>query len=323
MVERNYKNPIEEFNLTIEEYGEYQRYVRECLEKGLPYHDLEGWAKIHCKGKYFRDLEKDKIKKKWLEKKNHTKELRDYILENYGSFSFSHYDELLSRNIEEQYIIRFLYLCTYLELNDTTNRIHYGKTNDGLATEKDLKEILKMDKKEKERTFERTKKAFIDYELIYINKDRTISVNSKYCTKGKIKDKDLLKESVKIMDEGIRDIYERATITEHKKLGLLIKLLPYINFNHNIICSNPTENDIEKIIPLNMKELCNKVGYNPTNSNRLKRDLFALTVNGELVVKITETGKAKFITINPRVYYKGTDKDKLKAIGDEFKVRKD
>ena len=169
MVERNYKNPIEKFNLTIEEYEEYQQYVRECLKKGIPYHDLEEWSEIHCKGKYFRDLEKKKNKKKWLEKKSHTKELRDYILENYGSFSFSHYDELLSRNIEEQYIIRFLYLCTYLELNDTTNRIHYGETNDRLATEKDLKEILKMDKKGKERTFERTKKALLDYELIYIN----------------------------------------------------------------------------------------------------------------------------------------------------------
>jgi hypothetical protein len=122
------------------------------------------------------------------------------------------------------------------------------------------------------------------------------------------------------MEEGIREIYEKAKPREHRRLALLMELLPYINFSHNIVCNNPNEKDIDKVDPFNLTEVMELAKY--TNLTKFKRDLLNLTVNEELVIKITETKNGKFIYVNPRIFYKGNNVNDLKACMNEFRVKK-
>ena len=123
-------------------------------------------------------------------------------------------------------------------------------------------------------------------------------------------------ESVRIFDEAIRELYERCTPREHKKLALLYKLLPYINNNWNIVCKNTHEENKDLIEPYELKDLVKLLGV--SNVTKLKNDLLKLTVNGQPVVMIQLVLNKSRILINPKVYYKGTRLDDVKNIEEDI-----
>lgn len=236
------------------------------------------------------------------------------IIREFGGFYFQKYEYVLKLELEKQFLTRYIYLCTYI---DYEGRLRFKSANNKgkLITVKDLPKVLGLS----EREARNTKNALVEHELIFINKDKTINVNPKYAIKGGMSRKEL-RGSVRAMEEGIREIYEKAKPREHRRLALLMELLPYINFSHNIVCNNPNEKDIEKVDPFNLTEVMELAKY--TNLTKFKRDLLNLTVNEELVIKITETKHGKFIYVNPRIFYKGNNVNDLKSCINEFKVKK-
>ena len=186
---------------------------------------------------------------------------------------------------------------------------------DRLLKEDDLFDLLLLGKTE----CYKTKKYFIDNELITINKNKTILINDKLCKKGKIvKTKSI--EVVRMFNDAIQELYKKSKPKEHKKLALLIKLLPMINLKYNIVCKNPSEENIENVEPYKMPELCELLGYEKSNASKLKRDLFKLTINDELVIGIFEKVNGKAIYVNPLLYYKGTRLEDINSLITMFKV---
>lgn len=238
------------------------------------------------------------------------------ILSEFGTFFFLKYKSILKMNIEKQMIFRYIYLCTFSRYD---GKIEYGNAKgDGkLARLKDLQEILKLSRREAMYV----RKVFIESGLIIVNEDKTISVNLEYAFKGKMEKKKELKGNViRMFEEAIRELYEKSDPREHKRLALLVELLPHINFTHNIICSNPTEKNIELVNPFTLKEVMEIAEY--SNITKFRKELLNVTVNGELAMKITETKYGKFIYVNPRIFYKGNSYEDLKACTNEFKVKK-
>ncbi|MGL5149686.1 MAG: hypothetical protein ACRC7N_03820 [Clostridium sp.] len=236
---------------------------------------------------------KEKVKE-ILEKKANQTEFHTHILEKYGHFYFNFYKRF--DNIERQYLFRFLYLCSYM------NYDNYLSNGVKLIKEGDLQELLNLKETEYNKTISILKKSC----LITINNNHTVSVNNKYCKKGKIIKNGKI-EVIRMFDNAIKELYKNAAPREHKKLALLIELLPYINLKYNIVCKNPNEEFRENITPYKMTELCALLGYDKTHSARLKKDLFKLRVNNEKVIGIFEDDDGKAIFINPRVMYKGTE----------------
>lgn len=228
------------------------------------------------------------------------------LIRKFGGFYFSCYKHLLKLKLDKQYMFRFVYLCTLMNYDC---RVVWGsaKGDNRLALEKDLQEILKLS----ERECRNTKNELIKHKLIIVNEDKTITINKKYGVRGKI-DKRKLQGSVRVMELGIKELYNKAKASEHKRLGLLIEILQYINFNYNILCHNPNESDKSKIKPMNLKELCKVVGYDEKNSNRLKNDLLKIKVNDKSAIAITFIDQGQAISVNPSIYYKGNDMQSLK-----------
>ena len=99
-----------------------------------------------------------------------------------------------------------------------------------MARLKDLQEILRLSRREAMYV----RKVFVENGLIIVNKDKTISVNLEYAFKGKMEKKKELKGNViRMFEEAIRELYEKSDPREHKRLALLVELLPHINFTHN------------------------------------------------------------------------------------------
>lgn len=236
------------------------------------------------------------------------------LIRSFGGFYFSCYKHLLKLKLDKQYMFRFVYLCTLMNYE---NRVEFGsaKGDNRLALEKDLQEILKLS----ERECRNTKNELIKHKLITINEDKTITINKKYSVKGNI-DKRKLKGSIRVMEKGIQELYNKAKATEHKKLALLIEVLPYINFHHNVLCHNPEESTLGKIQAITLKELCSIVGYDETKSTRLKNDLLKIKVNDEYAIGLFTKANGIHIYVNPKIYYKGNNVEDLKALMNMFRI---
>ena len=230
------------------------------------------------------------------------------MAEDLGSFSLVYYVRLTKLKIERQYILRFLYLITFM---DYKYRLIFGKCKMPML-EKDLLEVLGMS----EKYFFETKKVLIESGLLISNEKKELSVNEEIVRRGKIISK---KESfIRMYDKAIKEIYESATAREHKKLGLLVELLQYVNYSTNILCINPKESNINFLEAVSVKDLTEKFGY--SRIAMFKKTLFDITVQGEKAIMVATIGGKDIIVVNPKVFYKGKKIEELKGIENLFKV---
>lgn len=244
-----------------------------------------------------------------------------FIDDNFGSFFFNKYNKTLDKFIidgkyESAMAFRFVYLCSYM---DFENKLRFGSKFRGkdraYMVDKDLKEVLGLS----ERETRNTKKFLFDLGVLKVDSEGVLFIDKMYSKKGKITES-FNRESTRIFDDTIRKLYEEAKAIEHKKLGLFIKLLPYINFKFNIICYNPKEEIEELVKPMNMKEVCDIVGYAQKNSARLKRDMFNIKVNDKFIIGVFETGAGSSIVVNPSIFYAGNNIEELKWLNSIFRI---
>lgn len=267
--------------------------------------NTEDYKEGYLKGIQDAQTKKEVVKDIMLAKESQTS-FQKVLLDNYGSFYFNFYNRI---KIENQFLFRFMFVCSYMNYdNCLSNGVR-------LMKEDEFKSILKLG----DREYYKTKKCFLENGLISIDDKWNMLVDKKFCKKGEInKAKNV--EVIRMFNNAIQELYNKALPREHKKLSLLIEMLPYINYRYNVICSNPKETNVELIKPLKMSELCELLGYDKSNSSRLKRTLFSLRVNGEEVIGLFEKSCGKSIYVNPRVYYKGSEEEELNLLQDMFRI---
>lgn len=299
--------------LTFEYFKQFMINNETLKNNGEPHLTYDQWYHTIKEHEYTKHLKREehRANKQLIDNiENEKNEFEQLQSEYLGKFYFHFYNETLMLDIAPQYLVRFAYLCCYLDYND--NKIYFGKSNNKLAIEKDLKEIWKLGKDETRYT----KNALIDKGLIKINEDKTISVNKKYALKGNINNDKKLRGGVKMFECGIKELYENSKAIEHKRLGILMKLLPCVNYEYNVLCANPTETTKSKIIPLTMKDICRIVEYDESQSKRLQKELIKIRIDNKAVVMVhttsgMNTGETEAISINPMVYYKGHNSNAL------------
>lgn len=107
----------------------------------------------------------------------------------------------------------------------------------------------------------------------------------------------------------IRDLYNMFNGRSIKKLSVVYEILPYVNFNYNIICHNPDEVQQEKIIPMTLAELAQKLGY--ADHRKLIRALREIKLDNVSVFgffSVERDSRKKKVVVNPAVIYAGNGK---------------
>ena len=243
-----------------------------------------------------------------IQKRKSEDKFYKYIDKEIGSFYFNYYKRF-KPTIPTQYIFRFIYLCCFM---DYDNNLIWGESKQYMS-EKDMQEVLKLAKTE----FYTTKKTLLKNDLIQIVDD-SVKINKLYSIKGGI-NKNKKVEIVRMFENTIKDLYEKSLPREHKNVGILIKLLPFVNFRYNILCSNPREENLENIIALANKDLIEILDISkPTQLKLLK-----IKVNKEpAFIKVDNCYLKNVYVINPKIYYKGNDIDDLAGVINLFKVKK-
>lgn len=253
-------------------------------------------------------------------KKKKKDEFSKYMNSNFGSFYFNNYMKLLKKlNNNTALLFRFLYLCTYADYDGYLKYGNYSYgVNHGYMTEKDFDEVFKMSK----AMITKLKKELYDNNLIIKSKiDDRLIINGSFYTRGELCLGDML-ESSRVFDDGIKELYEKSNPREHKRIGVVIPLLPFLNKYHNILCNKPLERELKYIEPLTLREMCKIIGYDITNEDRLRKQLQNITVKNNPLVAYVSHAKARFFVVNPALFYKGNCLDDLKGVINLFKVEK-
>lgn len=258
---------------------------------------------------------------KGLSKRKSKEELRYYLDFSYGSFSFNRYKRVIDAFTSEGKFdgatcFKFMYLVTFM---DYDNKLRYGsKYGDKhreLMTVKDLSEVLRISPKQAIIV----KDKLTASGAVIIDNNDNMTINPELVYKGKL-NKTYKQNSARVFEDTVKELYERSNVREHARLAIFIQLLPYINIYHNSICFNPEEKDARLIEPLSMADICRVLGLAAKNARRTEGELFKISVAGEYIIgKFLRYGKYSYC-INPRLYYKGSNIEDLKALGNLFLI---
>lgn len=219
--------------------------------------------------------------------------IKQYINETCGDFYFNYY----SKTIDKEYLFRFMYLCTYMNYS---NYIEFGngKGNGKLVVKKDLKEILGI----KDQQFYSTINYFFKEKMIFEDEEGYIKVNPMLCNKGKMKKGASRYGVVRMFNNAIQELYRNSSTREHEKIGLLIKLLPHVNYKWNIVCANPSESDIRLIKPLKQKEICEILDIDKKTLSSIIKITILDGREGALI-KVSNAFVNNAYVMNPRFMY--------------------
>ncbi|WP_097032931.1 hypothetical protein [Clostridium tertium] len=267
------------------------------------------------------ETEKRTNQVKGLNKRKSKEEVYQYLDFRYGSFSFNSYKRVIELFTSQDKFdgatcFKFMYLVTFMDYdNKLRYGCKYGDKHREFMTLKDLPEVLRITGKQARIV----KDKLIALGAITIDNNDNITINPDLVSKGKL-NKGYKQNSARVFEETVRELYERSTAREHARLAIFIQLLPYINIYHNSICSNPEEKDARFIEPMSMPDICRVLGLNVEKASRTENELFKISVAGEYMIgKFLRYGKYSYC-INPRLYYKGSNIEDLKALGNLFLI---
>ena len=109
-----------------------------------------------------------------------------------------------------------------------------------------------------------------------------------------------------------RLMYLSTKINQHKLLGYVFMMLPYVNIRYNILCYNPFENVMDFIIPITMNNFCDYIGVGTEQVNRFRKNIETIifTFNGReqhflcfILSANVENKNHGMIMINPNILY--------------------
>lgn len=228
-----------------------------------------------------------------------------------GGFYMLYYNErLFDGLISDTHIARVIYLATFIEY-DTNKLVFYenGKINKPF-TERDIKEILGI---KKVQTYNEFKKEVLDSGIMTIT-DSGIYMSKTYFNKGK--DKGNKFYFMKMYIDTIRQLYEQTNTRQHKTLGHLFKLIPFIDYEYNILTNSPNTNDRIKERLMTKKDIAKLLNMDLKTYERVEQQLLKLTITfrdkkypliGAISIKALDTEmnrirKTNCYVVNPLIY---------------------
>lgn len=222
-------------------------------------------------------------------------------------------------NIERQNISRIIYLSTFIDFNTNQENllVRHGKNYKiQPLTRNDIKRLLRLEKDAFNQFMKDMKKNGLMYEA-----NEKFYLSDKYFTKGKSKFD--TKEYTRVFIDTTRFLYEHTTTRQHNTLSYVYQLIPYMNYELNIICSNPLEKDVLKLNKMSLKEICEMLGLKTDRKTLYK---FRETLR-KFYIKVDDrkyyvfahntirTGKIiDYYVVNPMVIWGGNNTDKMKEI---------
>lgn len=234
-----------------------------------------------------------------------------YDSQEHGGFTFMKTNEYLIESMQPETVGRLAFLSTYMPYGEQT--LVDDETNT-IITKSDLPYILHLSRPVINNFYDQCVSAGI-----MEDKGKQGLILKGVFFKGKSTDK----SRIKLYINTIRQLYKRLPKKNHKYFGYIIQLVPWINYEWNIVCHNPQETDCKLAKPMMLKEICSLLNYNAIHSYRLKEALTGIWFEWNntkqalcAIVNVnTEDGRQQGLIVNPHLVFAGTNFKKVEGFG--------
>lgn len=238
------------------------------------------------------------------------KELREHEQAN-GGYVFAFYNAMQKLgdrfpSLTQSDLARLMFLGTYASYNEGEVSHCYLRHDNGVKiTKKTLGELLGMSRNKYAEFFSR----LID-ENVLAELPEGLGVNPTVFYRGENVEE--IKgdfQYTRLFRKTARELYEKFNGRSVKKLGVLYSILPYVNFNFNILCHNPTQVINGKIETMKVKDLAEELGYD--DYKHLIKTMYEIKYDDQPVFKFVDDGKdrrSSYVIVNPNVIYAGNGK---------------
>ncbi|MGP4077295.1 hypothetical protein [Halobacillus sp. K22] len=204
-------------------------------------------------------------------------------------------------------LARLMFIGTYVSYDDS-EAFRYGllKHPNGVKIgKKSLEELLGMSRSKYSGFYKK-----LLNEGILAETDEGLEINPAVFYRGEhVKAIKGEMRYTRLFRQTVRDLYELYNGRSIKKLGVIYSVLPYVNFNFNVLAENPSEVKADEVKPLTIEELAEKLGYE--DEKKLTQTLRSIKYDGQPIfgfVEISEDRRRNKIVVNPRVIYAGNGK---------------
>ena len=245
-------------------------------------------------------------RKRYFERMKQQELLRIEFGEILGEFYFVNYRKLLELLKDNTSLaFKYLYLCTFA---DRDGLLEYkGK----VVIHKDFKKILNLNGKTTGNVIDNLLNAGL-----MGKKDQFYYMNLDYYIRNQKLPEEFKGNSSRMIDRGIRELYEQSTPRKHEMLGKIVPLLEYVNKYNNILCTKDTvcEYDHKKIKPLSGYEICRICNRSVQNSDVFLKELKSFVIDRlPFICRVVDETKYNLdcYIINPYVVYMGSRNDHL------------
>lgn len=220
-------------------------------------------------------------------------------------------------DLDSQEATRLMYLATYTSYDD--NILKYD--NGVVLRKKDIYKIMNIS----DDACRNTLKKFIEKGYI-TETENGYQINKDIIHRGNNKEHklDSNERYTRIFIQAMRKMYLSVKPTQHKLLGYVFQMLPYVNIYHNILCYNPYEKDIDAIQPINMIEFCRMLGLDDKNITRFRKNaekvIFDFMGKKQhfmcyLLSAEDDNKNQGMIIINPNILYNEHEYNRVETIG--------
>lgn len=266
---------------------------------------------------YLRKMEKENAMREHIA----LNEGGDYVhfIYKYMCPAFQKIEEKFGGNKANIHIIRFIQLATHVSFGNNLYKDHNNRMK-----KSSLHKIWDV---ENRSSIKQTYDILKELDYIKETEEGYIVINEAIIKKGdmenfkKIKKEDFSNTYTRLFSENIQQLYLGTEPKARKQLANLFKILPYVNYRYNAFCKNPTEQDINKIIPMTWTDLARICGYEEKKHiAKFKKDLFKLKISGASVIGEFKTDDGYELVINPKIYYAGDDINDVEGLYGMFKM---
>ena len=288
------------YDYTINEVTGEEMLVHQKTGEVVP----ASWVLIP-KGSYCRTPDQIAAGQRWRE---HQQQLHCWRTVS-GPFVFVQAEGMLNP-VKPATATRLIYLATFLDYHDVLY-----KTERTRMKRKDLPSLLGISASGANRFWKE-----VEGRYIYEAEDGELRMNSEFFHRGELSGVFGIYQQIYV--KPMRSLYRNTNASQHKCLGYVFKMLPYLNTEYNIFCQNPNETEFEEIEPLTVDDFCRLIDYNQHNRARLMEKLaqitFSFEEHEERFCSITGQQRnlgAEYIRINPHVIYHGHDAPSVQRVG--------
>lgn len=211
-------------------------------------------------------------------------------------------------------LARLMFISTFIGFETDELLLDNGKSVD----KKTLQQLLSLSRSR----FSEFYNKLLEHEILREGENGELSINGNLFYRGRLKKVEYLTQTAqfsRVFRKTVRDLYGKYNGRSIRQLALIYMVLPYVNFNYNIICYNPAESNYERVNPMTAQELSERLGYG--DYRKLTAALRKIKYKGQSVFgffEVESDKRKRKIVVNPNVVYAGNGEE-LKAIKILFK----